>query len=44
MNPHENCKYYHKPDDLCLCFFELTKLAFNVSKNTEKCLEEEIYK
>ena len=40
---HENCKYYHSNDDLCLLFFELTQLAFNVSENSDKCLEDVIY-
>ena len=40
---HSDCEYYHSNDDLCLCFFELTTLAFNVSKNTDKCLGEVIY-
>lgn len=42
-NAHKDCKYYHENDDLCLCFFELTKMAFNVSENTDKCLEVMIY-
>ena len=42
-NSHKDCEYYHEPDDLCLCYFELTKMAFNVSDNTKKCLEEVLY-
>lgn len=42
-NIHKDCNYYHEPDDLCLCFFELTTMAFNVSKKTKKCLEAVIY-
>lgn len=43
MSVHGDCEYYHANDDLCLLFFELTKLAFNVSKNSDKCLGEVIY-
>lgn len=45
MSIHDNCEHYHQPDDLCLCFFQLTTLAFNVSKKTtSKCLGEILYK
>lgn len=43
MSVHSDCQYYHSNDDICLCYFELTKLAFNVSKNSDKCLGEVIY-
>ena len=43
MSVHKDCKYYHENDDLCLCYFELTKLAFNVSENIDKCLGDVIY-
>ena len=43
MSVHKDCEYYHSNDDLCLLFFELTKLAFGVSKNSDKCLGEVIY-
>ena len=42
-NVHHDCKYYHENDDLCLCYFELSKLAFGVSKNSDKCLGDVIY-
>ena len=42
-NVHHDCKYYHENDDLCLCYFELSKLAFGVSKKSDKCLGEVIY-
>ena len=44
MSIHDNCEYYHQPNDLCLCFFQLTNLAFNVSEKTSKCLGEKLYK
>ena len=43
MNVHTDCEYYHSNDDLCLLFFELTTLAFNVSENSKECLEKVIY-
>ena len=43
MNNHKDCKYYHANDDICLLFFELTRKAFNVSRNTNECLEKMIY-
>ena len=42
-NPHADCEYYHSNDDLCLLYFELTTLAFNVNKNSDKCLGTVIY-
>ena len=42
-NVHHNCKYYHENDDLCLLFFELSKLAFGVSRKSDKCLGDVIY-
>ena len=43
MSVHSDCEYYHSPDDLCILYFELTTLAFNVSKNSDKCLGVVIY-
>ena len=43
MSVHDGCEYYHSNDDLCLLFFELSKLAFGVSKKSDKCLGEVIY-
>ena len=40
---HDNCEYYSKKDDVCLCFFMLTNCAFDVSKKTQKCLDEVLY-
>lgn len=43
MSVHSDCEYYHSNDDLCLLFFELSKLAFGVSRKSDKCLGEVIY-
>ena len=43
MSVHGDCEYYVEKDDICLCFFMLTKCAFNVSKKSDKCLGEVIY-
>ena len=43
MRGHDNCEYYSEKDDVCLCFFMLTNCAFDVSKKTQKCLDEVLY-